>query len=296
MSRKIIITPYELGGLAAFNHVLNMPELKGDLPKIDVPHVFFSAITISGVNQIISFDFPKESNTKLITGLISESDKDKWQKATDKVNELMMFYHPNTDREEYSSVSYRLSNLLFAMETKSSILQMFGNSLFGNLNKLNPEVAIPISTIEKSIQHANAQLPVIKSDINKVDIERLFEVLESKEFGIYKEAQDEISLRDNLTSKTIARIEKAGKDLYRSNLSTMEIKESMINSIPLTSKVVELFFGKLPGILTEFSSKFLTDYLKGGKSLAIYDCSNIMTEQLKKRINTNANNMTKNAE
>ncbi len=289
MSRKIIITPYELGGLAAFNDVLNMPQLKGDLPQIDFPHILFSAVTISGVNQILSFDFPKESNTKLIKRLVSESEKEKWQKANEKVNELMEFYHPGIDKEEYSSASYRLSNLLFAMETKSSILQMFRSNLFGDLDKLNPEVAIPISAIEKSIQHANAQLPVIKYDINKIEVERLFEVLESKEFSFYQEAQEEISLMGNLNHKAIDRIEKTGKDFYRSNLSTIDIKESMINSIPLTSKVVELFLGKLPGFFTEFFSKILSDYLKENKSLVVYDCSNIITEQLTKRINTNAN-------
>lgn len=290
MSRKIIITPYELGGLAAYNHVLNMPQLKGDLTQIDVPHIFFSAVTISGVSQILSFDFPKESNTKLIKGLVSESEKEKWEKANKKVNELMEFYHPNIDKEEYSSASYRLSNLLFAMDTKSSIIQIFGNSLFGELDKLNPEVSIPISAIQKSIQSASAKLPVVRYDINKIEIDRLIEVLESKEFGFYQEAQNEISLMHNLTDKAIDRIEKTGKDFYRSNISTIDIKESMINSLPLTSKVVELFFGKLPGVFTEFFSKILTDYLKGNKSLAVYDCTNIMTDQLKKRINTNANN------
>jgi len=289
MSRKIIITPYELGGLAAFNKVLNLPELKGDLPQIDVPHIFFSAITISGVDKILSFDFPEDSNTKLIKGLVTESDKEKWQNSNDKVNELMKIYHPNADKRIYSGAAYRLSNLLFAMETKSSIIQMFEGELFGNLDNLNPEVAIPINAIEKSVQFADSKLPVLKYDINKIDIERLFKVLESKEFGFYKEAHNEISLNDKLTTSTIKGIEKAGKDLYKSNLSIMDFKDSMINSIPLTSNVVELFFGKLPGIFTEFFTKILTDYLKGNKSLAVYNCRNILEEQLKKRINTYAN-------
>ncbi|WP_205503112.1 hypothetical protein [Rufibacter psychrotolerans] len=289
MSRKIIITPYELGGLDAFNKVLNFPELKGDLPQIDVPHIFFSAITISGVDKILSFDFPKDSNTKLIKGLVTVSDKEKWHSAIEKVNELMAYYHPNIDKKNYSRAAYRLSNLLFAMETKSSILQIFKDELFGNLDNLNPEIAVPINAIEKSVQIVNSKLPVLKYDINKIDIERLFKVLESKEFGFYKEAHNEISLNNNLTTNTIKRIEKAGKDLYESNSSIMNIKDSMINSIPLTSKVIEVFFGKLPSIFMELFSKILTDYLKENKSLAVYDCRNILEDQLKRRINTNAN-------
>jgi hypothetical protein len=46
----------------------------------------------------------------------------------------------------------------------------------------------------------------------------------------------------------------------------------------MTSKVTELFFGKLPGIIADYSNTFLSDFLKENKSIPIYDCDKIIQD------------------
>jgi hypothetical protein len=55
-------------------------------------------------------------------------------------------------------------------------------------------------------QRMEALLPVVKSEVNKNDIKRLMEILGTKEFTNYKQAQGEIDIAESLTDRNIQTI------------------------------------------------------------------------------------------
>jgi hypothetical protein len=79
-------------------------------------------------------------------------------------------------------------------------------------------------------------------------------------------------------------IETAGKDLYSKNLKWIVLKDSFLQAIPMSAKVIDLFFGKFAGTLADYSSNLLSDFLKLNKAIPIYNCNGILTEVSRSRL------------
>lgn len=291
MSRKLILTPYEHGGLAAFHHMFNLgyhqtynlKPFSDEKDFIDIPHILFSALTMSGVDQIYSIGQLQYSNTSLLAKKVKQSSVKQWSEAYENTEPIFNAYKSGLKNEKYidelNDIRYKLIHLIFALKTNSSILSVGGYSTTIKYDgQLPVELTIPLKIFYNSIQTKVVNLPVINFEVEKKDIQKLTDILLSKEFNNYKSAQSEIEQNLSLTSKTIKAIETTGKELYKKNISQMYIRENLIRAIPLTSKVMELFLGKLPGILAEYSSNLLSDFLKTNKSIPIYDCDKIIND------------------
>lgn len=287
MVRKLILTPFDHGGLSAIDSLFNESPLADNHNPLDIGHLVLSVVTMSGVDSIHSFEKLSNSQTTLVEKVLPKTSLQEWLKCWNHVHDVFdNYYSPNLDKEirwEIEKVSNKVSQLFYAMKTNSGILVLFDLKKLDN-NLLPPELLFPTEILFSSIQTKIANLPVVRHDIQKRDIKRLLEVLAGKEFKTYQEAQSEVELNQNLTTKTINRIEKAGKELYNKNVSLLNIKENAIKAIPISSKVIDLFFGKLPGILTEYAGNILTDYLKLNKSIPLYSCDAIIKRIIKSRV------------
>lgn len=280
MSRELILTPYEHGYLAALDHLFNKGPLSNTNSEIDIPHILLSSLTMCGVDNISSMGTFPDSKTNLIRKITSKTSSKKWAEIFAKSKSTFeVFTAKENNKKVISSIDalqHRTSQLLFSLKTNSGIISFTDFSEIKEKEMLPLELVLPLDILFKSIQTKSANLPIIKYETDKKDVRRFLRILESKEFQNYKEAQAEIEQNVNLTNKTIKAIELAGKDIYKKNIAHIEIRENAIKALPLTGKVVELFFGKLPGILTDFSSSLLGDYLKLSKSIPIYNCEPIV--------------------
>ncbi|WP_373060465.1 hypothetical protein [Zunongwangia sp. H14] len=286
MARKLILTPYEDAYLTALNYLLNETSIKNSKTKIDVPHILFSSLIMAGVDKIESSEKFESSNTKLITHIDRTEFLGPWADCINMVRKIFNNYQLDTDNKDQRNTSENVSNqigtLFYALKHKSSILT------FSPIEKIDrallpPELKFPLDILFSSIQSKSATLPILEYDLPKKEVERLIDVLNGREFKNYSDAQKEIELNSNLTEKTIHSIELAGKELYNKNRRVLNLKENLIKAIPLSSKVIELFFGKLPGILTEYSSTILSDYSREQKTIPLYNCQPIVHELLENR-------------
>ena len=288
MARKLILTPFEHGYLDAMHFVFNETSLAANNAPLDVPHLLLSAITMAGVDSIQSMIKLQHSQTKLVKRVVSQSTRKEWIRCNEIVQSTFDKYVvagiDKSVKDEIMQITNIVSRLLYAMKTNSGILLLSDIGEFKNKHLVPPELLVPTEILFSSIQTKNANLPIVKYDIEKKDIRKLLEVLDSKEFQFYRDAQSEIEASSSLTTKTISSIEKAGKELYRKNSRLLDIKDSLVKAIPLTSKVVDLYFGKLPGILTEYGGKILTDYLGLNKTIPIYKFDAILNGVLKSRL------------
>lgn len=282
MSRSLILTPYEHGFLAALNEVYNNGPLSDKNNPIDIPHLLLSALTMAGVDTIYSMGSVQNSETKLVKKIATKTSVKKWGEVYDKTkvafDTLKNDVSNNEINDELDNLKHKVSQLLFALKTNSGILTFNNFSEIKHRDKLPLELVIPLKMLVESIQTKGALLPVVRFETEKTDVRRFIEILESKEFYSYKEAQSEIELNKSLSDKTIKLIEKAGKDLYHKNSAQLNLRENFIKAIPISSKVIELFFGKLPGILTDFAGSIVGDYLKINKSIPIYYCEPVLNE------------------
>jgi hypothetical protein len=288
MSRSLILTPYEHGFMAAMNEVCNNVMLPEKFTTIDVPHLLLSALTMAGVDTVYSMGNLSNSETKLVKKIATKTSEKKWGQVNDMTYNAFESLKVDIKNKEVISeldkLKHKVSQLLFSMKTNSGILTFDNFVEIKHENKLPFELVIPLKMLLQSIQTKSALLPVLKYEVDKIDVRRFIEILESREFYSYKEAQSEIELSTSLGDKTIKLIEKAGKDLYKKNSAQLNLRENLIKAIPMSSKVIEIFFGKLPGIMTDFAGNILGDYLKINKSIPIYYCGDIFNQLIRTRI------------
>jgi hypothetical protein len=292
MSRSLILTPFEHGYLAALNEVYNNGPLSEKASPIDIPHLLLSALTMAGVDTVYSMGSLQNSETKLVKKIATKTSVKKWNEVYDKTNDAFDLLKTKVVNKETNAglddLKHKVSQLLFSLKTNSGILT-FSNFLeIKHQDKLPLELVIPLKMLMESIQTKGALLPIVKYETDKTDVRRFIDILQSKEFYSYKEAQSEIELNKSLTNKTIKLIEKAGKDLYNKNSAQLNLRENFIKAMPVSSKVIELFFGKLPGILTDFAGSVMSDYLQLNKSIPIYYCEPILDELLETRLKQKA--------
>lgn len=282
MCRSLILTPYEHGFLAAMHYTYNKGPFIDEDNQIDIPHVLLSALIMSGVDSITSFGKLTNTKTTLIRKLTTKASTKKWSEIYLKSQKLIEPYKSQTSSEVIKSdledIKHRISQLLYSIKTNSGIISFSNFTELKNKESLPIELGMPLNILMSSVQTKSANLPILKHETEKKDIKRFMSILESIEFKNYKEAQSEIELNQNLSNKTIRAIEIASRDLYKKNISHIDLKANALKAIPLTGKVVDLCFGKLPGILTDFSTSLVGDYLKSSKSIPIYNCESILEE------------------
>ncbi|PKP19507.1 MAG: hypothetical protein CVU04_05820 [Bacteroidetes bacterium HGW-Bacteroidetes-20] len=243
---------------------------------------------MAGVDTIYSMGNIQNSETKLVKKIATKASVKKWSEVYIKTkvafDTLKNDATNNEINDALDNLKHKISQLLFSLKTNSGILTFNNFSEIKYQNKLPLELVVPLKMLFESIQTKGALLPVVRFETEKTDVRRFIEILESKEFYSYKTAQSEIEQNITLSNKTIKLIEKAGKDLYHKNSNQLNLRENFIKAIPLSSKIIELFFGKLPGILTEFSGSIVGDYLKINKSIPIYYCEPVLDELHETRI------------
>jgi hypothetical protein len=287
MTRKLILTPFEHGCFWMMHKVINQPSMLEHGNKLDIPHLLLGAVTMAGVDKIYSIGTLGDTNTTLIKKIVTKSSEEDLYNCNQQVDSILNAYPPlvkSKEQEfELTSIKYFISHILFAMKTNSVVLYLGDFNDLRNQSILPLEFTTPFNILLSSIQTRSANLPVIQYDINKEDIKKLLDVIDSREYNFYKEAQSEIESGTNLNTRTINLIEKAGKDLYQRNRKLLNLRETIVKAVPLSSKVIDLFFGKLPGILLEYAGNVLINYIKTNKTLPIYNYDSFITGLIKYR-------------
>lgn len=280
MKRKLTLTPFDHGVLFTANYLVSEVAELDKNENVDLPHILLSTLIMSGVDSITTFGKIDNTETKLITKGISKKELKRWCDIQGRVNTIISNYNPKTNAEKkFSGIDefeHKLGQLLFALETNSGILSYSDFAQNDNLHEVPKELAIPYKILNDSILAKEILLPVPHYEVEKKDIRYLLDVIEGKEFANYRQAQSEIEKSHRFDQKVIKSIESAGKDLFKKNSNYFVMRDNTIKAIPLTGKVVEMFFGKLPAIVSDYAGTLLSDYLKINKSIPIYNNGKIV--------------------
>lgn len=279
MNRKLILTPTDQAYLYGYQEAENQISKQFKETPTDITHFFLSAITMAGVDCIYTMLPFEETKTPLIKKLVKKSLIKDWATYLMEIEETYKNYMPakvsKKAQKDFFAIKHASLQLLFAMRSNSAVILISELRTLTKSPNIRPEIKLPFEFLLSAIQTKTAQLPIVKYDLPKKDIRKLFEIIKSKEFNTYKEAQSEIERNRNLSARVINSIEKAGKDLLHKNSNFLTLKETVVKAVPLTPQVIELYFGKLPGIIAEYASKFLTDYMGVNSTIPIYSASSI---------------------
>ncbi len=219
---------------------------------------------------------PNESSAKIIPEVIEVFNRYVSEEESQKVVMIMSF----------------VSDLIMAMKNNASVLNVSGIPSISKVKKdLPPELSIPIINIISQLKSTNVLLPVPSSTVEKDEVNRLRIILESNTFSTYAISHKNLEEAAIDKNKTIEDIKRKGLILLEKGKDILSSKCVSFNIIPVMPKIVDVAFGKFPGLLSQIAGDSAMQLLKNKKSIVIYQFSDWATEYIHMyKLNSKKNN------
>lgn len=182
-------------------------------------------------------------------------------------------------RNEIWSLTWFLSELIFALRTKSSMVSVLPFPKVDDyIGLFRPQFISSIGVLFEKISVVNLKLPVPQKEILSSDIKKFNEVINSDLFGSYSLAHEELEFSDSDDLKIIANIEDKAFLLRNYFESFIDIKKLSMSIIPITVKVIDDVCGKIPGAFANVLGNALSQALSDTRRITIYDYGDVHKE------------------
>jgi hypothetical protein len=267
MNRGVIITPYQQGALAAFEDIF-----KEFNPSVNVQRIFYSTMIQGGMHEfLISEKDPKRillprTNYKLLP-------TEEFQNVNRVFYDLFNFFMPEgyEKDEQYSDVrKYQtfLIEIVLSMKMNKSIVSMLKRPDLNDIrDKIPPDLYFPIKNLIGGLERVSPELPLLSYSISAKDVSIFYELINSELFTSYALAHSQLESNHGSVNYVI----ETGTNFYRKNIELLELKKLSIDLLSLTPKLIDSFFGKIPGHITDFFAKLFTEQLTKDRKVVIYD-------------------------
>lgn len=274
--RKVLVGPFQFGALNALNDVVNLPPILEHFPKMDVENLFFSCMIQSGVEEFeISQDCPvKES--KFLSERISFTPQKAYIKSHEIIRKIFTHHLPdNYERDETYSIIWRLesflSDLFLSLERRTSMVCILPIPDLARADRLiPPELFYSFQNLLNAFDSENATLPLPRSSISSKNVKIFQGIIASDLFSQYTLTHKELDHNKLPEKKAILDITKAGRALFRNYKRPLYLKNLTISLLPVTAKMIDIIFGRLPGILSEYAVNRLNNWLKNDRRIVLY--------------------------
>jgi hypothetical protein len=140
------------------------------------------------------------------------------------------------------------------------------------------EFSFIFNNLLSAFHQETLRFPVPQSFISTENVQQFNEILDSDLFHQYSEAQNEISIIQELEATAIANLVQKSAALLRKFSDIASPKDTAISVLEVTPKVINHIFGSLSGDIVEFLSKPLKRALSTKRRIVAYDLSNILFE------------------
>ena len=304
MHEKIVtIGPWTLGVLSGvitaaetFNEVMQSQD-----PPRDLTGIFFACIIQSGAER---FRVPKIEDHGLEElrrrRVIPESAflrkrittiPPRENSGARLVNHVFRACLPDdyrSDRRKYQEVHRAemfLLELFLAMENRTSMVSVLSLPDPKKLEKvMPPELLIPLRNLLVTIEPVALPLPLPQHTISSANIRRFHQIIDSDIFSSYRSGHTQLDLASIPTATSLGRISESAKMLLADYADAINLKRMTLSLVPITTKVIDTIFGKLPGVLAEYSGDILSRLLNDERRLVIYQFYPVFVELIQQMV------------
>lgn len=290
--RKVFIGLGQVGALDALSTIMNLPLILEELPPIDVEGLFYSSMIQAGAEQFVVLDVASLSTkySEFLSKRISFRSLKSYEKVYKVVHAVFQSYLPKGyERDpEFSNIwtmESFLCDLLLSLEEK---LDMAYINAIPDPAKvegiLSPELFYPIQNLINAFDPESVKLPLPRSSILSTNVRIFQEIITGDLFSQYSLMHQELANARASKKKAIFNIVEFGDRLSRKYERLLYLKQLTISLLPVTAKLIDVVFGKLPGTLAEYSGKLLSNWLKDERRIVLYDFHPTFDEIVTKRL------------
>ncbi|MDA2933333.1 hypothetical protein MYX82_03210 [Acidobacteria bacterium AH-259-D05] len=279
-TKKGLLSSYQLGALAGFGDIFKTAAQGMNESALDTATLFYASIFQAGLNEVVLFgqDRDKEGfpSTKFVESRVSKLPQTHYAKYHMPLDSLFKSMLPDDyeDKKEYDSIPRLknfISDLLLAMDIRAGLIQCLPTPDLNRLEAVLPEeLFVPIRNLLLTFEQESLDLPIPRMSVRTDEVERFQEIIESDLFSEYNAAQIGIDRVQLPRPQAITEIGRTGRNLFKANAGLLGLRKATLWLLEVTPKLVDGFFGKLPGVLSGLGSDLGKRLLEQEHRVVVY--------------------------
>ncbi|MBK5458188.1 hypothetical protein [Peribacillus sp. TH27] len=291
MNRGVLITPYQQGALEGINKTITIIH-KESSTNVNVHRIFYSTMIQAGIHEFLISEknpqkilLPKTSYKILSTEKLNEVDK--------VINDLFDFFMPEgyLNDDQYRAVAnykYFLKDIVLSMKLNKGVVSMLGRPDLNDIRDIiPPDLYFPLNNLFSNLETVSPELPLLSYSIPAKDVSIFYDLINTELFKNYALSHSQLESNHGSVNEVI----QAGTNFYRKNIESLELKKLTMSLLSLTPKLVDSFFGKIPGHITDFFARLFTEQLAKDKKVVIYDFNPTIKYLIEQYLLTNLKKM-----
>jgi hypothetical protein len=304
--RTALVGPFESLRLNVTDDSVNVEPFLKELPRLDVPALWYSCVLQAGIERldIASLDFPENVTPPKLTRFLKRNDifpptLSKRVAQVDTPELESIFYRvqfclgsnlelpAKTIRKKAPLLDLQafLVELLLAAQRKQNLVCFGRLPQVSSLESILPvDFFLPFKNLLQTLERSVINLPAVKGSLSIQDINLFEQIIVGHAFRRYEQHHTILDENRRSIERAVQAIEKETRHLVTQNPRLLRTKHAIISLLPISAKIIDTIFGKLPGDLAEFCTKWLTEWLKDNKRIVIYEFADLREMTLRSRL------------
>jgi hypothetical protein len=298
-TKRVFLSPYQLGALDGFSEAFNISPIFDHLPRLDGPAAFYATMLQSGaeffsVPDRIVHEIPQ---TELLAGRVQRYEPTSVRDISDLLTRVLgepfqSLRDERTGRRAQSIDSVRvfLEDLLVAARRRESFVSVLPtprDSL--TVPGMAPEVGMAVSCLFAEFTDERVDAPVPRLVIDRGAVARFEEIISSDVFRRYASTHAVLEDASYDASRALEAVKKTGRDLELAFEKHLDRSVLGMGLLTLTPKILDLAFGRLPSILAEFATKLVEPLMKERRRIVVYRLDGVLKALMEQRMRQVAN-------
>lgn len=177
---------------------------------------------------------------------------------------------------EASKILLFVHDIIVAMANNTAVINASGIPTKASvIQSLPADIAMPVCNILSGLSTINEPLPAPRVSIEKDAIRRLEKLMLSGSFSHYVAAHADVGSIS--ASKDLSYVAALGNKLIDAGGDLLCRRRASLTLLPIIPKLIDVAFGKLPGLFAQAAGDLAMQYTSQRKSVMIYafeDCVN----------------------
>jgi hypothetical protein len=304
--RTALLGPFQSLRVNAIDQAANVEPFIKELPRLEVPTLWYACTLQAGIERldITTLDLPENVGPPELRKFLKKHDilppvlsKRIIHVNTPEATSIFLriqFCFQNYLRLQPTTVSKNSSvtnlqaflvELLLAAQRKQNLIYFDRLPDIASLEPILPvDFLLPFKNLLNAIERSATTVPTVRGSLSVQDINLFEELIVGNAFCRYEQRHAIIDHSKVPLRRGLQILEKQTRSLIIQNPHLLKVKRAIISILPISSKIIDTVFGKLPGDLAGIFTSLLSKWLDDSRRVVIYEFPDLVELTMRSRI------------
>ena len=286
-SRTALIGPFQQTSLRSSNDIANLKPFSKLVQPLNVLDLLYSSVIQAGVERLELARVDTAYNRKWehpadLSPFVAKRAIHKDLPEFESIGIMVLdafnnhFGIKGWDRQRVIELEVFIIELLLAAKCNQNLVYF---SELPDVNKLEGilpiDFLLPFKNLIQTFENPSPTLALTRASVSRQDVALFEEIIVSKVFRQYERSQGELEETQVPVKAALESVRKQSYLLAAESPRLLKTKRAIVSLLPITTKIVDTVFGKLPGSLAEFFAAAFTKWLQDNRRIVIYQLGDL---------------------